>query len=175
MNIFLKLFFVFFRIGLFGFGGGLAMLPMIYQGASEFQLMEKGEFANLVAISQITPGPISVNAATYVGFNSEGLLGALTATAGVAIPAFMLVSITYFFLEKFKESKKVQGAIIGIKPITCGFLASGAFFIGKSAFTLTEWIPISIFAVSLVLIFSKKVSPFIVLIISGVLGAFLCG
>ena len=70
--IYLELFLVFARIGIFGFGGGIAMLPMIYQGAQEFGLMSQAEFANLVAVSQVTPGPVAVNAATYVGYHCAG-------------------------------------------------------------------------------------------------------
>ena len=75
--IYLQLFLVFARIGLFGFGGGMAMLPMIYQGAKTFDLMSAAEFSNLVAISQVTPGPIAVNAATYVGYHCAGAAGAM--------------------------------------------------------------------------------------------------
>ena len=95
--IYLQLFLVFAKIGLFGFGGGMAMLPMIYQGAKTFGLMSADEFSNLVAISQVTPGPIAVNAATYVGFNCAGYSGAAVATFGVALPSFILVTLACYF------------------------------------------------------------------------------
>jgi chromate transporter len=95
MTIYLQLFLIFFRIGIFGFGGGMAMLPLMFQGVSYFGLMTKEEFADLVAISQVTPGPIAVNAATYAGFSVSGVAGAFFATLGVAIPAFILVNIVY--------------------------------------------------------------------------------
>ena len=92
--IYLKLFLLFAKIGVVGFGGGNAMLPLIYQGANNLNLMSESEFSNLVAIAQVTPGPIAVNAATYVGYNTAGFAGALVATFGVALPSFVLVMIS---------------------------------------------------------------------------------
>ena len=91
--IYLYLFTVFFRIGIFSFGGGLAMLPLIFQSVQSFGIMSAHEFSNLVALSQVTPGPIAVNAATYVGFNYAGIPGAAVATLGVCVPSFILVLI----------------------------------------------------------------------------------
>ena len=89
--IYVTLFVMFFRIGLFSFGGGLAMLPLIFQSVKDFGMMTASEFSDLVALSQVTPGPIAVNAATYVGFNGAGIPGALAATLGVALPSFILI------------------------------------------------------------------------------------
>ena len=102
--IYLQLFLVFAKIGLFGFGGGMAMLP----GAKTFSLMSADEFSNLVAISQVTPGPIAVNAATYVGFNCAGYTGAAVATFGVALPSFILVTLACYFIRKFKDSQVIE-------------------------------------------------------------------
>jgi chromate transporter len=173
--IYLKLFLVFAKIGVFGFGGGMAMLPMIYQGARDFQLMSAGEFSNLVAISQMTPGPLAVNAATYVGFNCAGVAGAVVATLGVAMPSFILVIITCYFINKFKESAAIEGAFAGIRPVTVGLLASAVVFMGQSAFTQLDPVPIIICAASVVLIGKFKVSPIAIVIGAGVIGAFLCG
>lgn len=132
--IYLKLFLVFAKIGVFGFGGGMAMLPMIYQGAKTFGLMSADEFSNLVAISQVTPGPIAVNAATYVGFNCAGYAGAVSATFGVALPSFILVTLACYFIAKFKESKAIDGAFAGIRPVTAGLIAFGSNFYGAERF-----------------------------------------
>ena len=107
--IYFRLFLAFSRIGLFGFGGGAAMLPVIYEAAKTLGTMDKSEFANLVGISQMTPGPIAVNAATYVGYMSAGLGGALMATFSVALPSFILVTLASYFLLKFKESSTING------------------------------------------------------------------
>jgi chromate transporter len=96
-----QLFFVFFKLGLFSFGGGYAMLPLIYQEIQKFGMMDPTEFSNLVAISQMTPGPIAVNAATYVGFKAAGVLGSAVATLAVSLPAFVIIILVAHFLQKF--------------------------------------------------------------------------
>lgn len=173
--IYLQLFFVFARIGLFGFGGGMAMLPIIYQGAKEFGLMSADEFSNLVAISQVTPGPMAVNAATYVGFNCAGYGGALAATLGVAMPSFILVSLACFFINKFKESRLLDSAFAGIRPVTVGLIASAVIFMGQSAFVQLNPVPVAIAISTVVLAGKFKVSPIPIVIGAGVIGAILCG
>lgn len=173
--IYLKLFLVFAKIGLFGFGGGMAMLPMIYQSAEEFELMSPEEFSDLVAISQVTPGPIAVNAATYVGYNSAGMLGAAVATFGVALPSFILITLACYFLNKFKANKAIESAFVGIRPVTAGLIGAAVIFMGQSAFTQIEPIPVAICLATIVLIGKFKVSPIIIVVIAGVIGAFLCG
>ena len=152
MTVYLQLFFVFAKIGLFGFGGGMAMLPIIYQGAKEFGLMSADEFSNLVAISQVTPGPIAVNAATYVGFNCAGYAGAFAATFGVALPSFVLVILVCGFINKFKNSRIMESAFAEFDPMT-----------------------ICITAVTVVLAGKFKMSPVMIVIGAGVIGALLCG
>jgi chromate transporter len=191
--IYLKLFLVFARIGLFGFGGGMAMLPMIYQGAEAFNLMSREEFSDLVAISQVTPGPIAVNAATYVGYHAAGVPGALVATLGVSLPSFLLVLLVCYFLQRFRESRLVEGAFTGIRPVTVGLIASAVVFMGQSAFGgLVEIlsaagaaglmtagaqviVPVVIFAVAILLVGKCKVNPIFIVIGAGVTGAILCG
>lgn len=173
--IYLQLFLVFAKIGLFGFGGGIAMLPMIYQGAQEFGLMSADEFSNLVAISQVTPGPIAVNAATYVGYNCAGVLGALAATFGVAFPSFVLVILVFCFIQKFKESQMVSGAFDGIRPVTVGLIASAVVFMGQSALQTVSVVPVVMIAATIILVGKFKVSPIAIVIGAGVIGAFLCG
>lgn len=173
--IYLQLFFVFARIGLFGFGGGMAMLPIIYQGAKEFGLMSPDEFSNLVAISQVTPGPIAVNAATYVGFNCAGYAGAFAATFGVALPSFILVSLACYFINRFKENKFMDSAFAGIRPVTVGLIASAVIFMGQSAFSGGNPAAIAIAAATVVLAGKFRVSPIAIVIGAGVIGAVLCG
>lgn len=173
--IYLQLFLVFAKIGLFGFGGGMAMLPMIYQGAKTFGLMSADEFSNLVAISQVTPGPIAVNAATYVGFNCAGYAGAAAATFGVALPSFILVTAACYFIEKFKENRIVEGAFAGIRPVTVGLIASAVMFMGQSAFASLSPVSFAIAAGTVILAGKFKVSPILIVVIAGVIGALLCG
>ena len=173
--IYLKLFLVFAKIGVFGFGGGMAMLPMIYQGAQSFGLMSADEFSNLVAISQVTPGPMAVNAATYVGFNCAGYAGAFAATLGVAMPSFLLVTLACYFISKFKESKAIEGAFAGIRPVTVGLIGAAVIFMGQSAFETISLVPCLITLGTVILVGKFKVSPIAIVVAAGVRGAILCG
>lgn len=131
--VYLKLFFTFAKIGFLGFGGGLAILPMIYRGVSGFTSITPAEFANLFGISQATPGPIAINAATFVGFKAAGLTGAMVATVGVSLPSFVLVIIVANFLKRNRENSLVEGAFIGIRPMTVGMITSAALYVGTNA------------------------------------------
>ena len=188
--IYLYLFTMFFRIGLFSFGGGLAMLPLIFQSVQDFGIMTSQEFSDLVALSQVTPGPVAVNAATYVGFNYSGLPGALTATLGVCLPSFVLMLIVMKFIEKFNESKGVQGAFTGIRLVTVGMIASAAIFVSEtvlvngplistelftSGLDYFNIVPIVIFAVTIILVGVFKMRPIKLMLIMGIAGALLCG
>lgn len=188
--IFLYLFSMFFRIGLFSFGGGLAMLPLIFQSVQDFGVMEAEEFSNLVALSQVTPGPIAVNAATFVGFNYAGFPGAITATLGVCMPAFLLMLLVMKFMEKFKESKGLQGAFAGIRPVTVGLIGAAAIFVSETSLvkgslfsmklleeplSYINGIPLAIFAVTLILAGKLKISPIKITILMAIVGAVLCG
>lgn len=188
--IYFNLFTMFFRIGLFGFGGGLAMLPLIFQSVQDFGVMSSHEFSNLVAISQVTPGPIAVNAATYVGLTSAGIPGAMASTLGVCLPSFVLMLIVSRFIEKFNDNRILQGAFLGIRPVTVGLIGAAVIFISetilingplvsKELFTsgldYFNIIPIVIFAVTIVLVGVFKWKPIRVMILMGIAGAILCG
>lgn len=188
--IYVHIFSMFFKIGLFSFGGGLAMLPLIFQSVQELGFMTAAEFSDLVALSQVTPGPIAVNAATFVGFNYSGLLGAVVATLGVCLPSFVLMIIVSKFIERFNSSRIMQGAFMGIRPVTVGLIAAAVIFVSESVLVrgsliskelLTNGIhyfnliPVVLFAVTLILICVFKVKPIKLMIIMGIAGALLCG
>lgn len=188
--IFVHLFAMFAKIGLFNFGGGLAMLPLIFQSVQEFGIMSQEDFADLVALSQVTPGPIAVNAATFVGYNYAGLPGALTATLGVCLPSFVLMMIVCKFVDKFNESRAVQGIFTGIRPVTVGLIGAAVIFVSEdvlvkgtlitqklftSGFEYYNLIPIVIFVVTILLVGLGKMKPIKVMILMGIIGAFLCG
>lgn len=128
-----KLFLAFFKIGLFGFGGGLAIIQLIYDSIKEFANISQEEFANIVAIAQVTPGPVAVNSATYVGYEVGGYLGSAIATLGVATPAFIIISLVANAVERYKESTAVKGALEGIRPATVGLIAAAVITIGEAA------------------------------------------
>lgn len=185
-----NLLFMFFRIGLFSFGGGYAMLPLIFQSVQDFGFMSAEEFSRLVALSQVTPGPVAVNAATYVGFNYAGFPGAVFATIGVAMPSFLLVILVMNFIEKFKDSQSLNSVFAGIRPATVGLIASAAVFIGetsifKGPLTLTSLdfiknfmgyinvLPCILFIGTIILGAGCKISPIKITILAGIVGALL--
>lgn len=177
MTLILQLFLTFFKIGFIGFGGGLAILPLVYQGISQFSPITQEQFANLVGISQATPGPIAVNAATYVGFLTAGIPGSLASTIGVAVPSFILVSITVRFINKYQESKLVQGGFVGIRPAAMGMIASAFIFVGESAI-FTDVVsleslnvPALIMAIATFVLAAKtKLGPILIIVIMGACG-----
>ena len=189
METLAKLFFTFAKIGLVVFGGGMAILPLIYQSVSEFNAIDEEEFANLFAISQATPGPLAVNAATFSGFETAGIPGALAATIGVAFPAFILVAICVKFLNKYKESQLVQGAFTGIRPVAVGMIMAGFLMMAETTlvsgriFDITSFgevfdviKPVQTVMIIATFIAAKKfkVSALKLIFIMGILGAFLC-
>lgn len=129
--IFLQLAWSFFKIGLFSFGGGYAMVPLMEREIAAHGWLAAAEFADIVAISQMTPGPIAVNAATYIGFRVAGVAGSASATFGVFLPSFILVLLVAHFLRKFKESRGVEAFLSGIRPATVGLIASAVIFFGR--------------------------------------------
>mgnify|MGYP000931832058 CR=1 FL=1 len=174
--ILIRLLLVFFRIGLFSFGGGFAILPLIYQGANDLSGMTTEEFSRLVAISQVTPGPTTVNAATYVGYEIAGVAGATMATIGLIIPSVILVLIVSLFLVKFKESPGLKGVLSGIRPATVGMLGSAVVFLAQgSLFTgfHLNFMPVCFFLVVLFIAWKFKSDPIALTIIAGIAGAFI--
>lgn len=187
LNAMGTLFFVFSRIGLFSFGGGYVMLPLIYQAIQEFGIMSATEFSNLVALSQITPGPIAVNAATYVGFMYAGIPGAAAATIGVTLPSLVLVLTVSHYLNKFKESRGLNAVLDGIRPATVGLLVSAVIFLSETSIfkqgifgsgffqnpaVYLNLIPIGIFIMTMILFGRFKLSPIALTIAAGLFGAF---
>ncbi len=168
--IYLELFWTFFLIGAFTFGGGYAMLPLI-----QIEVVNKGWLANeavvnFVAVSESTPGPFAVNMATYVGSEMGGILGAACATLGVILPSFVIILIVAKCYDRFKKSKLVKGAMSGLKPAVIGMIGTAVLSIGKTVFVQPGLlVSVGIFAVMTVLAF-KKVHPIIIICISAAAG-----
>lgn len=183
MNILLDLFLTFFKIGLFTFGGGYAMLPLIMQEVESHGWLANEELINFVAVAESTPGPFAINIATYVGSEMGGVLGSVCATLGVVMPSFIVILIVAKIYEKFKESKIVKGAMCGLRPAAVGLIASAVLTTALEVFfplgfanilptiTSLEFISgIVIFALSLFLILKKKIHPIYVILMSAALG-----
>ncbi len=122
--IYLRLFLEFFHIGLFSFGGGYATLPFLYHIADAQKWYTTQQLTDMIAISSITPGPVGVNVATFAGYVTSGILGAVIATTSVVLPSFILIIIISKLLEQFKHNKYVQSIIYVLKPTGCGLLAA---------------------------------------------------
>ena len=186
----LYLFYIFAKISLFTFGGGYAMIPLYQNELVEVgKMLTPDEFADLVALAQMTPGPVGMNTATYIGYQQFGLTGAIFATFGTLAPSLVLMTIAVTFLTAFKESRFVKALLNGIRPVTIGLIAAGVvFFANISLFTAPIrnlwtgaaetfglcWQGCVIFALVLFLQLKWKLNLFLILLIAVVLGIILC-
>lgn len=188
MNL-LILFASFFKIGIFGYGGGTGMLPLIFQTVQSLGLVREKQFADLVAVSQVTPGPIAVNAATFVGFSSQGLAGALIATLGVVIPSFVPILIVMRLMDRYKETTVLTGIMKGVRPATPALIAAAVIFIAQTCIVncdifsaemvtgwkdMINWIPLAMCAVTVVMTGKFRINPMIAYGIMALIGAFVC-
>lgn len=186
--IYIKLLLTFLKIGLFSFGGGYAMIPMIEKEIEGNGWLSASEFFDIVAIAEMTPGPIAVNSATFVGYKTAGFLGGLTATIGVVIPSLVLILIISRFFFKFQKYPLNTAVFYGVRPVIAGLIATAAIFVSETAIfkgkLTTNLIlklfrhpldiinvgSIFIFAVSLIALRRTKLHPILVIALSGALG-----
>ena len=183
--ILLELFFTFFKIGLFTFGGGYAMLPLIQSEVQAQGWMTQSALVDFIAVSESTPGPFAINIATYVGSETAGVLGSVCATLGVVMPSFIVILIVAQCYEKFKESFAVKGVLSGLRPAAIGLIGSAVLTAAATVFipatpapileTITSYEFICgavIFGICLPLILNKKkkIHPIIVIALAAVLG-----
>ena len=131
--IYLQLFFEFFKTGLFAIGGGMATLPFLYDMADKTGWFTSAQLADMIAISESTPGPIGVNMATYVGFTTAGIWGAIIATIGLITPSVIIIIIISYFLKSFRDNKYVDAAFYGLRPASTGLIAAA----GMTVVTIT--------------------------------------
>lgn len=124
MKLLFDLFYTFFKIGLFTFGGGYAMLPLIQDEVVRHGWLSIAELVDFVAVSESTPGPFAINISTYVGVETAGVLGALAATMGVVLPSFFVILAVARFYVRFKSSRAVSGVMYGLRAAVVGLLAS---------------------------------------------------
>lgn len=178
--IYFELFITFFKIGLFTFGGGYAMLPLIQSEVAAHSWMELSDLVNFIAVSESTPGPFAINIATYVGSTVGGVLGSACATLGVVLPSFIVILIVAKIYDKFKTSKVVSGVMTGLKPAVIGLIGSAVISIGTTVFIpngfsvsiftdISLYVSLVIFAISVVLAF-KKAHPILIICLAAVLG-----
>lgn len=178
--IFLELFYVFFCIGAFTFGGGYAMLPLIQEQVLGRNWATEEELIHFIAVSESTPGPFAINMATYIGSVQGGVLGSACATLGVVLPSFIIILIVARCYDKFRQSKIVKGCMSGLKPAVVGLIANAflnvlmaIFMPAGFAWTIftqvSTYIYLGIFALMLFLSF-KKLHPILVICLSAAIG-----
>ena len=122
MNIYLILFFEFFMIGLFTIGGGYAMIPLVRELVLKYNWMSETEFYNFLGVCESTPGPISINMATYIGSTQGGLLGSIVSTLGVVLPSFIIIVLVASILKKVIKNKYFQAFLNGVKPVVIALI-----------------------------------------------------
>ena len=132
--IYLELLWTFFKIGLFTFGGGYAMLPLIQSETLDKGWMTIEQLIDFIAVSESTPGPFAVNISTYIGSVTGGLFGAFGATFGVVLPSFIIIIVLVKFFTKFSENQLVKGCMNGLKPAVIGLIGSAVVSVGISVF-----------------------------------------
>ena len=176
--IYLQLFLSFLQIGALSFGGGYAAMPLIQaQIVTQHSWLTMSEFTDLVTIAEMTPGPIAVNSATFVGTKIAGVPGALAATAGCILPACILVTLIAKLYLKYRNIAVLQSVLGSLRPAVVAMIASAGVLILISAFwggeavslSGTNWIMAAIFAFSYLLLRKTKLSPIAVMVLAGVL------
>ncbi len=190
--IFLELFWTFFKIGLFTFGGGYAMLPLIQEQVIAHGWLSEEAIVNFIAVSESTPGPFAINIATYVGSQVGSaeygglrftVLGSACATLGVVLPSFIVILLVAKFYQQFKNSNAVKGLMTGLKPAAIGLIASAVVSMALTVFIpsgfsfsmfkgIEFYISAAIFALCTFLVFfkRKKIPPVLIICIAAVLG-----
>lgn len=172
--VYLQLFYTFFKIGLLGFGGGYGMLSLIqFEIVEHYGWLTGVQFADIVAISQATPGPIGINSATFVGYTVGGIAGAIIATVALVAPSFILMYALIFLFDRFKENSYVKAVLNVMQYVVIGLIASAAVMLintetfGENYADLFAW---SIFAIAFVTMKFFKTNPIVLLIAGGLAG-----
>lgn len=180
MMLLLRLFLAFFQVGLFAFGGGLAALPLIReQIVIQNAWMDMATFTDLVTIAEMTPGPITLNAATFVGMRMYGIPGALAATLGSVAPSIIIVLILARIYKSLNRNAIFQGVLYGLRPATVALIASAGlsifilamFDVGPVTLSNLDLISLGTFALALFVLRKWKLSPILIILGTGLLGA----
>ena len=175
MNIYIKIIIAYLKIGLFGFGGGYAMLSLIQREVVDSGWISSQLFTDIVAISQMTPGPIGINSATYIGYALTGsILGSIVATITVVAPPSAPILFAGHYINRHKDSPYIKGAFMGLRPVVVGLIASAALLLmnsenfGANQSELFKTIPICI--ASFCIVYFTKIRPIFVIILAAITG-----
>lgn len=172
MNIYLKLIIAYVKIGLFGFGGGYAMLSLIEREIVGAGWITSNMFTDIVAISQMTPGPIGINSATYIGYVVAGnsIWGSIVATLAVVLPSYLLVLFASKYILKHHDSVVVRGIFTGLRPVVVGLIASAALLLmNKDNFPDYTW-SIALSVSAFCVVYFTKTHPIWVIIAAAIAG-----
>lgn len=176
--IYLQLFFSFLQIGLFSFGGGYAAMPLIqHQIVETHGWLSMSEFTDLITISQLTPGPIAINSATFVGIRIAGIPGALIATIGCVLPSCIIVTLIAKLYLKYQNMSVLQEILTTLRPAVVAMIASAGIsilisvFWGSGAISIanTNWSMVLIFAICFILLQKAKTNPILVMLLAGIM------
>ncbi len=182
MMLYLRLFYEFFKTGLFAVGGGMATLPFLHDMADRTGWFSAEQLTDMVAVSESTPGPIGVNMASYVGFTTAGVPGAILATLGLITPSIIVILVIAAFLRSFRENRYVNGAFYGLRPASTAMVASAGITVAAvsllrpdmTGLAAVDWKAAALAAVLLVLTRwvepTKKLHPIVFIIGSAVVG-----
>lgn len=181
--IYLILFFEFFKIGLFTFGGGYAMIPLIKEVVLKYNWIDESKFYDFIGVCESTPGPVAINMATYVGATQGGVLGSICATFGVVLPSFIIILLVATLLTKFLNHKYTKYFLNGVKPIIMALILSTGLILFAKAIGYVNiktfhfsWQSLVIFSILTGIylfckwIWKKKINAILLIIISAVLG-----
>ncbi|MGI6069816.1 MAG: chromate transporter [Blautia sp.] len=179
--IYLRLFLAFFQIGLFSFGGGYAAVPLIQSLIVETNhWLEMSQFADLITIAEMTPGPIAVNSATFVGQQIAGLPGAIVCTFGCILPSFIIVLLLSYLYMKYRSLKTMQGILTGLRPAIVAMIASAGLSLFMLAlfnasiftFQITDFrvVEAVLFVIGLFLLRKFKIGPIPIIFGTGIVG-----
>ena len=169
--IYWQLFIIYLKIGLFSFGGGYAMLSFVeFEVVKKYAWISPSDFTDIVAISQMTPGPIGVNTATYVGYSVTGsMLGSAIATIAVCIPSFLIMIVVCKFLLNFRENRWMEAVLSAIKPLTVGLIAVAALSMVNTE-NFIDYKSVLIFIGAFLMTWKFHVHPIVMLLLAGFVG-----
>lgn len=178
--LYLKLFLAFLKVGLFSIGGGYAAIPIIASGVVEgYGWITEAEFADLMTVAEMTPGPVAVNSATFVGMKLLGFPGALVATAGCILPSCVIVSVLFWAYYRYKGLSMLDAVLSALRGTVVGLIAAAgikllttAIYVPGADEKTLDPVQMFIFVLAFIVLRSKKVNPIPVMLLSGFLGLF---
>ncbi len=169
MSVLIDLFISFFKIGAFSFGGGFAMIPFIQEEVINARgWVSQAEFLDMIAISQVTPGPIAINSATFIGSRVAGMIGGAVCTFAVILPSFIVVMTLVLALKRVGKSRLMNSIYAGLRPVVMALIFSALISVGRAS--IFDWEGLAIAVIAFILLMTKKVNMIVVLVLAGLAG-----